>query len=269
MMLALETVREPAIVTVRPTWEGGFSHKTDQERIALWEAAMEAGAEYVDVELASWENSAAIREVVGDLALKHGTRLIVSNHSFGGRPGDLKERIKRLRAVEEASVLKIAWTGQSVLDGIEALQLGRDVAAEGGRPVVALAMGEEGVISRLLAKKFGAPFTFAAVGHGKGSAPGQPTVEELRGRYRWGRQTAGTPVFGVVGWPVGHSLSPHIHNAGFDAVGEGGIDGVYVPLAVRPEYEAFAAVVDGLRNCPGMDLRGLSVTIPHKENAIR
>ena len=73
-------------------------------------------------------------------------------------------------------------------------------------------------------------------------------------------------MFGVAGWPVGHSLSPHIHNAGFDATGT---DGVYIPLPIRPEYEAFCAAIEAMRGVDGMNLRGLSVTIPHKENAFR
>jgi len=259
MVEAIELVRVPVVVTVRPTWEGGFCQKADRERLAIFEAAIDAGVEYLDVELLAWEKSKAVREVLGDLAAKHGTRLIVSNHCFGGRPADIDERLKRLRAVKEASVLKIAWKAESILDAIEALRLS-------AKKVVALAMGEEGLISRLLAGKFGAPFTFASAAVGKESAPGQPTVGELVDVYRWGKQAADVPVFGVVGWPVGHSLSPHIHNAGFEAVG---VSGVYVPLAVRADYEAFRDAIDALRSCPGMNLRGLSVTIPHKENAMR
>jgi 3-dehydroquinate dehydratase/shikimate dehydrogenase len=265
MLVAVEAAGVPVIVTVRPTWEGGFSTKSDAERLGIWEAAMEAGAEYVDVELASWEKSRTIREVMEDVGEKHGTRLILSNHCFDGRPRDLKERVGRLRAIKSAAVLKIAWKAESVVDAVDALQLIRQ-SHEQGRTMVALAMGDEGVISRLLARKFGAPFTFASAERGKESAPGQPTVAELRERYRWEKQKAETPVFGVVGWPVGHSLSPHIHNAGFDATG---VEGVYVPLAVKPDYAAFTAAVETLRNCAGMNLRGLSITIPHKENAMR
>ena len=47
------------------------------------------------------------------------------------------------------------------------------------------------------------------------------------------------------------------------------MDAVYVPLPVKPTDDAFAAAVDALRAAPGMHLRGLSVTIPHKENAFR
>ena len=266
MLEAIDVARVPVLVTVRPTWEGGFSEKADKERIALWEAAMDAGADYIDVELVAWEKSRAIREAIEDSAEKSGTRLVLSNHSFGGRPGDLLERIKRLRAVRSANVLKIAWKSESILDGIDALRLTKEVREQDGRPVMALAMGEEGQMSRLLARKFGAAFTFATVSRGKESAPGQPTVAELLGRYRWEKQKPNSPLFGVVGWPVGHSLSPHIHNAGFDAVSA---DGVYIPLPIRPEFEAFHGAVEAMRGLNTMNLRGLSVTIPHKENAFR
>ncbi len=91
MLEAIDLAHVPVIVTIRPTWEGGFSEKTDDERIAMWEAAMEAGANYVDVELVGWEKSRAIREAVTDAAEKNGTRLIVSNHNFERRPKDLRE----------------------------------------------------------------------------------------------------------------------------------------------------------------------------------
>jgi 3-dehydroquinate dehydratase/shikimate dehydrogenase len=262
---ALDAARVPVIVTMRPTWEGGFSEKSDAERIALWEEAMEAGAEYIDIELETWEKSRAVREAIEDAAEKNGTRLLLSNHCFGGRPKDLDQRLARLRAVKAARVLKIAWKAESLIDGIDALALTRENPRGDGRPLIALAMGEEGLISRLLAKKFGAPLTFAVAERGKESAPGQPTVAELRERYRWDKQTDDAPVYGVAGWPVGHSLSPDIHNAGFDAAGA---PGVYVPLPVRAEAGAFEAAVEALRKCPGMKLRGLSVTIPHKENAL-
>src|SRR6185369_15927292 len=76
--------------------------------------------------------------------------------------------------------------------------------------------------------------------------------------------TASTPIFGVVGWPIAHTLSPHIHNAGFDATDT---DAIYVPLAVKPDYDAFRTALDALRT--RLKIGGLSVTIPHKENALR
>lgn len=66
---------------------------------------------------------------------------------------------------------------------------------------------------------------------------------------------------GVFGWPVGHSLSPRLHNYW---LAEHGIDGAYVPLAVAPEHLAQA-----LRMLPLMGFRGANVTVPHKEAALR
>ena len=95
---------------------------------------------------------------------------------------------------------------------------------------------------------------------------GQVTIEELRDQYRWEKLGPATAVYGVIGWPVGHSLSPAIHNAGFDAVG---FDGVYLPLPVEPGYGAFAKAMDAWLEMKELDFRGASVTIPHKENLLR
>jgi shikimate dehydrogenase len=63
-----------------------------------------------------------------------------------------------------------------------------------------------------------------------------------------------------------HSMSPAIHNAAFDTVGH---DGVYLPMVVNPGYESFKAFMESFLAFGPLDLSGLSVTIPHKENALR
>jgi shikimate dehydrogenase len=65
---------------------------------------------------------------------------------------------------------------------------------------------------------------------------------------------------GVIGWPVAHSLSPRLHNTWLHRYG---IDGVYIPLAVRPEDFA-----DALLSLPKLGFRGVNVTVPHKERAL-
>lgn len=64
-------------------------------------------------------------------------------------------------------------------------------------------------------------------------------------------------VAGVLGWPVGHSLSPRLHGFWLEHYR---IDGAYIPLPVNPEH--LAAVIAAV---PRMGLRGASVTVPHKE----
>jgi shikimate dehydrogenase len=74
------------------------------------------------------------------------------------------------------------------------------------------------------------------------------------------RITGRTRLAGIMGWPVSHSRSPALHNFWLD---EHGIDGVYVPLAVRPDQLERA-----LRALPALGFRGCNLTIPHKEAAM-
>ncbi|MGE4521013.1 MAG: shikimate dehydrogenase [Acetobacter sp.] len=75
------------------------------------------------------------------------------------------------------------------------------------------------------------------------------------------RITGKARLAGVLGWPVGHSRSPLLHNYWLRRYG---VDGAYVPLPVRPE--AFAVAVRGLQ---AAGFRGANVTVPHKEAAFR
>ncbi len=65
---------------------------------------------------------------------------------------------------------------------------------------------------------------------------------------------------GVMGWPVGHSLSPRLHGYWLEALG---IDGAYVPLAVAPNNAA-----DAIAALSKLGFRGLNITVPHKETAL-
>jgi shikimate dehydrogenase len=72
--------------------------------------------------------------------------------------------------------------------------------------------------------------------------------------------TGRTRLAGIMGWPIAHSRSPALHNFWLD---EHGIDGVYVPMAVRPEHLAQA-----LQALPALGFRGCNLTIPHKQAAL-
>ena len=78
--------------------------------------------------------------------------------------------------------------------------------------------------------------------------------------------TAKTKLCAVIGNPIEHSMSPAIHNASFDQTG---YDGVYVPMLVEGTYDAFKAFMETFLEFEPLNLRGLSVTIPHKEHALR
>lgn len=235
----------PAIVTYRPVREGGKYAGDERPRLALLAHAGEFPNVFVDLE----------QDVPVRLDVRGG--LIRSRHDFNGCPQDLDNLFAVLSAAGD--VPKVAFTPAGPDEALRAFDLLRQT------PGMALAMGEAGVLSRVVAKKFGAFGTFAALSAGEGSAPGQPTIEEFKTLYRWDSIGPRTAVYGVIGHPIAHSMSPAIHNAAFAAAS---VDAVYVPLLTPPGAGPFNRFMDALRERPWLDWRGLSVTIPHKENAL-
>lgn len=236
------------IATNRPAHEGGRWNGDEASRLAVLAQAAELGADYVDIEVgvprAQWP---------------HG-QIIHSHHDFKETPKDILQIAASLDATG-AAVSKLAFLAENPADALLAM----DILRICRKPTLALAMGEAGVCSRILARKFGAMGTFATLSNDQQSAPGQPTLSDLKELYRWDAIGAHTAVYGVIGCPVAHSMSPAIHNAAFAAAG---LDAVYVPLRIEPGQDAFNTFLDALRQRPWLDWRGLSVTIPHKEHAL-
>src|SRR5207237_3302035 len=137
--------------------------------------------------------------------------LIVSSHELQGRPRRLNNLIAELHEVP-AAVTKIVWMARSIRDNLESFE----ILQHRQKPPIALCMGEAGLISRVLAKKFGAFLTFASLDATGGTASGQIPVADMKRLYRWDALNADTKVYGVVAQPVMHSMSPAIHNAAFD-----------------------------------------------------
>ena len=244
----------PLILTCRPSWEGGHSEQSDGARVGMLTVQPERARHYVDVELETLKRSPVVSAIMPRL-------LIVSSHHFAARPLRLYNLIQELNA-SPALVVKIAWMARSIRENIEAFEIVRSRQ----KPTIALCMGEAGLLSRVLAKKFGAFLTYAALRPSEITAPGQPTVAQMKRLYRWDAIDADTHVYGVVGAPVAHSLSPAVHSAAFE---HAHVNAVYLPMLVQPGYESFKAFMEEFLAFKPLDLRGLSVTIPHKENAWR
>ena len=126
-------------------------------------------------------------------------------------------------------------------------------------------MGPLGLMSRVLAPKFGGLLTFATLRDQSATAPGQPTIADLVQRFRFRKIKPSTKVYGVIGWPVEHSRSPEIHNAAFDRIE---FDGVYLPLPVAADELAFATTLEALLGDEALTFRGASVTMPHKTHLL-
>lgn len=258
----------PCIVTCRPASEGGEYDGDDDVRASLLSALFNGGGEhppaYIDVELSSLGHSSALDKALSDATDRQGEapRLILSHHDFNGRPERLFDILGKLRDCDGARVLKLVWKARSLRDNLEIFEL----LLERDRPTIALVMGEAGLMSRVLAAKFGGFLTFASLRSTQGTAPGQPTVRALIDRFRFGSINETTSVYGIVGWPVSHSISPDIHNASFEAAG---VNSVYLPMPIATGWESFKATVLAMLDFKPLDLRGLSVTIPHKEHLVR
>ncbi|MEX0655646.1 MAG: type I 3-dehydroquinate dehydratase [Phycisphaeraceae bacterium] len=255
----------PCIVTCRPTWEGGEYEGDEPHRHALFEhlAAATHPPAYLDIELLAWQRSPNLRDTLGPrVNTAAGPGLILSSHDFDQRPRDLLQKLEQLADEPHARVIKLAWHARSLRDNLEAFE----IIQQQYKPTIALCMGQFGLPSRVLAKKFAGLLSFAALDADAATAPGQPTLHDVKHLYRWDSLRRDTAVYGVIGWPVGHSLSPALHNAGFDAID---YNGVYLPMPIPPEYEHFKATVGAWLDFAPLHFRGASVTIPHKENLLR
>ncbi len=251
----------PSILTVRSVAEGGEFEGTADDISQLLEAVHATGTcpRYIDLEAPMWLESEALRSAWRDMG--EDTGLILSRHDMLGRPGDLLRAMADMSSIEEAAVVKIAWRARSARDSIEAF----DVLRTRAKPTIALCMGEAGLPTRVLAGREGAFLSFAA-GTGGPTAPGQCSVRDLVSRYRFRELDAETDVFCILGDPIAHSISPIVHNAGF---ADTGFNGVFMPLPVAPGWESFKATVGVLLEDGGFRLRGLCITLPHKEHALR
>ena len=254
----------PVLLTCRSDAEGGAWRGEETDRVSFLEAVgtAEVAPQFLDFEEAAWSRSANIRQKVR-LVVNHPqqvrpdrARLVLSKHDFDGRPQDLTSRTASMAV--DADVVKVAWTARSLRDCLEAFELPGLL----GVPTVALCMGPFGLPSRVLAPKFGGFLTFAALDADSATAPGQPTLSQLMDLYRFRSIDTNTEVYGVAGWPVEHSKSPAFHNQAF---AEQQRNAVYLPLPIAPDATAFVATLDAWLAHPGLDLRGLSVTLPHKE----
>ena len=240
---ALTGRRKPVVVTCRPDWEGGAFRGIEAERRRILLAAVELGAEFVDVEA----RAAFAEELV---RVREGRGIVLSSHVFDGVPADLHTRYQKMRATG-AEVVKLAVGVGALADTLPLFDLASGVREEGGPSRhVLLAMGDAGVPTRVLAAVLHNRWTYA----GNAVAPGQLQADRLVKDFRIRRVEVNSALYGVVGRPVMHSLSPVMHNAGFAALG---MKAVYLPLQA-------ADAQDFLRFARAMGLRGASVTAPYK-----
>jgi 3-dehydroquinate dehydratase/shikimate dehydrogenase len=241
------------LYTLRSRAEGGsFEGSPERRRKRLIEAA--GRYDLVDLEAARDLSPEVLKAVPPE-------KRVISWH--GPSPGldGLKAVFERMSAVP-ARLYKLVPTATQPGEEVPALLL---LASLGRRDVAAFAAGAVGAWTRLVAPRLGAPVVYGSLGDVPG-APGQISIERLRRDYGLPELPPIEALFGLVGNPVAHSLSPRIHNTAYRTLG---IPGVYLPFQTDSFGDFWLEVVEnGALEVIGLPVRGLSVTAPFKESAL-
>ena len=251
--LARHRTRLTLIATCRRRADGGHFAGSASAQLAVLALAARAGCQWVDVDAATLEVfPPALRA-----ALLPPARRIVSFHDFRRTPpspGALERLYQRLDRLDGDRV-KISVTARRQRDNVNLLALAR----RHRRRLIAVSMGTVGLPGRVLALRAGSALAYAALDRGPATAPGQLRWSEMRELYRAHRLKARSRVYGVIGCPILHSLSPAMHNA---ALAAARLDAVYLPFEVESLGDFLAAVGP-------LGVAGFSVTHPHKQAILR
>jgi len=256
----INSISRQVILTFRSSEEGGYRPLTKTQRRAFWHEYVKSNAALFDIEM----------DLVAELTNSQGneqpdwSRVICSQHYFDERPRSLEDVYEQM-AFTPARILKLAVKANDIVDCLDLFKL-LERAGRDKRDLIAIAMGSAGVITRILGPSRGSFLTYGAAAVERGTAPGQLLASELRSVYRIDKIDSDTAVTGLVGLPVIHSVSPHMHNAAFQA---SGLNGVYLPLEVHDLAGFFKRMVVPRSREFDWNLRGLSVTAPHKVEVMK
>jgi len=247
-MLFLRLLKKfaPARTTLLATCrrrEGGGKFAGDIDGELFWlMQAREAGCEWCDLEMETYRKLP--EGIIREFPLPR--RILLSIHDFDRTPKLPKTINVARHGLVDA--VKVAAKAKTIADSVRLLKVARR-----SRSFVAVPMGDVGLPARILALREGSELAYAPVE--EATAPGQVSLDEMLHLYRAHQLTRRTRVYGVIGDPIGHSLSPLLHNTGFAT---GHIDAVYLPFLVHE-------LRDFLRAIPDFGIRGFSVTLPHKQ----
>jgi 3-dehydroquinate dehydratase/shikimate dehydrogenase len=227
--------------------EGGGKFDGNVDRELYWLIqAREAGCQWCDLEMETH------RELPQDFLREYPvpSRIMLSIHDFEGTP-KLPRKLSVARH-GQVDAVKIAAKARTISDSVRLLKVARH-----SRKFVAVPMGDVGLPARILALREGSELAYAPIA--EATAPGQVSLHDMLHLYRAHKLTRGTSVYGVIGDPIGHSLSPLLHNTGFATCK---LNAIYLPFLVHQ-------VDDFLKAIPEFGIRGFSVTLPHKQSILK
>jgi 3-dehydroquinate dehydratase / shikimate dehydrogenase len=184
---------------------------------------------------------------------------LVSWHGATADLTELKARFEQLSSVP-ASLYKLVTKPAKGVDELAPLALLHSLRRA---DTIAYSFGSMGFWSRLVAPHLGAPVVYGSVSNG---VPAEPTVNKLIEDYGLPLLARPEEIYGIVGSPVFHSLSPRLHNAAYRALKHRAL---FVPFHADSFGEFWHEVVrGGVLESLDMPIKGLTVASPHKEEAL-
>ncbi|MES1240318.1 MAG: type I 3-dehydroquinate dehydratase [Acidobacteriota bacterium] len=241
------------LYTLRSRAEGGAADASpERRRRRLIDAA--SRYDLVDLEMARDLAPEVLR------AIPPACR-VISWHGPVTPLAGLQSTFRRM-AMAEARLYKLVPAAAQAGEELAALLFLKGLER---RDVIAFCTGLAGAWTRLVAPRLGATVVYGSAGEVPG-APGQPTIRRLVQDFGLPDLPPVEALFGVVGNPVAHSLSPRIHNAGYRELG---VPGLFLPFHAESFGEFWLEVVEsGALEEIGLPIRGLAVTTPFKEAAL-
>src|SRR3984885_833078 len=237
-----------AIATCRRAANNGKFAGNIAAEVEVLTKAAEAGFQIADLELESAEH---LKKAELQALRDTGIALIVSYHDFHATK-DLEAIYDRIQPFKP-DFIKIVSTAKSLSDNVTMMRFLERM--EDHSNIIAICMGDAGIISRVLGVRAGSAFTFAAATAGEETGPGQIAARTLIETYRIDQVDAATKVYGVAGNPIRSSLSPIMMNTAFRRET---VNAVYLALQANK-------LADLLKLVNEIPIQGLSVTMPLKQ----
>jgi pentafunctional AROM polypeptide len=244
----------PIVYTVRTVSQGGsFPDTAENEAFELLDLALRLGVEYIDVEISLPEKR--IRELI---SRKGSSQIIASWHDWSGKMkwNGLMVKEKYEKANELGDIIKLIGAAKTIQDNFQLFEFVTKVNSQPqAKPIIALNMGIKGQMTRILNTTF-SPITHALLP--MKAAPGQLTFKEIQKALNL-LGLLPTRRFFLFGTPIAYSMSPTLHNTGFDVLG---LPHTYELLETAEVGEEIKAAI------AAPDFGGASVTIPYKLDII-
>lgn len=167
----------PLLFTFRTKEQGGAFHFLDYDYIELnLSVAKSKLVDAIDIECVVGEHPR--KNIIAEIK-KNNVKVIGSYHNNSKTPNEKKlKQIIETMLYFDADILKIAVTPQNKKDVFDLMYFSQNMNEKLDRPLIAISMGELGMLSRISCDMIGSSITFASAG--KSSASGQLDISELQ-----------------------------------------------------------------------------------------